>query len=119
MAAMNKAQEFNDGEVRLQLFKGNVIIKGRSSPFSRYNQDIASMDIAGGYDPTGTALCAMQLTLPLEVVEVVLSPMHSCVCCLSSPDPRRSLRCAGFHPLQFASSQGSPISLGPRGSARA
>ncbi|MGK7297253.1 MAG: argininosuccinate synthase [Candidatus Wenzhouxiangella sp. M2_3B_020] len=49
-AAFGKSSELIDGEVRLGLFKGNVIVEGRSSPSSLYDQDLSSMDIAGGYD---------------------------------------------------------------------
>ena len=49
-AAFRKSSELIDGEVRLRLFKGNVIIEGRSSPSALYDQDLSSMDVAGGYD---------------------------------------------------------------------
>jgi len=51
MAAMEKAQEHTTGSVDLQLLKGNVIKRGRSSPMSLYNQDLVSMDIEGGFNP--------------------------------------------------------------------
>ncbi len=38
------------GDVRLQLFKGNVIIKGRRSPFSKYNLSLVSFDEKGDYN---------------------------------------------------------------------
>jgi len=49
-AFMDKAQEHVSGKVYLKLYKGNVIIKGRESEESLYDQGIASMDIHGGYD---------------------------------------------------------------------
>ncbi|MBS3743281.1 MAG: argininosuccinate synthase [Wenzhouxiangellaceae bacterium] len=49
-AAFRKSSELIDGNIRLSLFKGNVIVEGRSSPSSLYDQDLSSMDIAGGYD---------------------------------------------------------------------
>ncbi len=52
MAAINKSQELIDGIVYLSLYKGNVTILGRESPSSLYNQELSSMDIAGGYDQT-------------------------------------------------------------------
>lgn len=51
MAAMDKAQELIDGEVTLQLYKGRALPVGRSSPSSLYNQDLASMEIEGGFNP--------------------------------------------------------------------
>ncbi len=50
MAAIRKSQEVIDGKVYLTLYKGNVIIDGRESPSSLYNQDLSSMDIEGGFD---------------------------------------------------------------------
>jgi len=38
------------GVVELELYKGNVTIRGRSSPKALYNADLASMDIEGGGD---------------------------------------------------------------------
>jgi argininosuccinate synthase len=38
------------GVVSLELYKGNVICRGRTSPFALYNPDLASMDIEGGGD---------------------------------------------------------------------
>mmetsp|Transcript_27658 Transcript_27658/g.33638 ORF Transcript_27658/g.33638 Transcript_27658/m.33638 type:complete len:416 (-) Transcript_27658:112-1359(-) len=37
-----------EGEVTIELYKGNVTILGRKSPKSLYNADLASMDIEGG-----------------------------------------------------------------------
>lgn len=51
MAAMDKAQDLIDGEVKLQLYKGRALPVGRSSPSSLYNKDLASMEIEGGFDP--------------------------------------------------------------------
>lgn len=50
MAAINKSQEMIDGIVYLSLYKGNVIIKGRQSPNSLYEQELSSMDIEGGFN---------------------------------------------------------------------
>ncbi len=49
-AFMNAAQEGIYGTVKLKLLKGNVIIQGRESKNSLYNQGVASMDKAGGYN---------------------------------------------------------------------
>ncbi|HSL61913.1 MAG TPA: argininosuccinate synthase [Desulfotignum sp.] len=50
MAAIDKSQELIDGEVTLKLFKGTAFPVARTSPSSLYNQDLSSMDIAGGYN---------------------------------------------------------------------
>ncbi|MEM9303041.1 MAG: argininosuccinate synthase [Pseudomonadota bacterium] len=49
-AAFRQSSALIDGEVRLGLFKGNAIVEGRTSPSSLYDQDLSSMDVAGGYD---------------------------------------------------------------------
>lgn len=50
MASLNKSQELIDGTVFMTLYKGNVIIDGRQSPSSLYNQNLSSMDIEGGFN---------------------------------------------------------------------
>jgi len=50
-AAIDKSQEFVGGSVRLKLYKGNVIVIGRSSPYSLYSQDLVTFeDDQGAYD---------------------------------------------------------------------
>jgi len=49
-AAFRQSERLISGEVRLRLVKGNVIIRGRSSTSSLYDQELSSMDVAGGYD---------------------------------------------------------------------
>jgi argininosuccinate synthase len=39
-----------EGLVEIELYKGNCMIRGRQSPKSLYNADLASMDIEGGGD---------------------------------------------------------------------
>jgi argininosuccinate synthase len=41
-AFMRQASEYVTGSIRLVLYKGNVIVAGRKSPYSLYMQDIAS-----------------------------------------------------------------------------
>jgi argininosuccinate synthase len=50
MGAIDKASDIIDGTVRLKLYKGNVLPIGRRSPSSLYDQELSSMDIAGGFD---------------------------------------------------------------------
>ena len=38
------------GDIKLKLIKGNVIIVGRRSPFSKYNHSLVSFDEVGDYD---------------------------------------------------------------------
>jgi argininosuccinate synthase len=48
--SLTYAQRDVEGAVELELYKGNVTIKGRSSPKALYNADLASMDQEGGGD---------------------------------------------------------------------
>jgi argininosuccinate synthase len=50
MAAMNKSQEKVAGKVYLNLYKGNVIVAGRESDYSLYNEALSSMECEGGYN---------------------------------------------------------------------
>ncbi|MBF0246583.1 MAG: argininosuccinate synthase [Alphaproteobacteria bacterium] len=43
-AAIDRANERVTGTVRLKLYKGNVIITGRKSPYSLYREDIATFE---------------------------------------------------------------------------
>ncbi len=50
-ALIDKSQEHVDGEVRLKLYKGNVIVTGRVSPNSLYADQLVTFeDDAGAYD---------------------------------------------------------------------
>jgi len=50
-ALIDKSQEFVAGTVRLKLYKGNVIVNGRSSPYTLYSQDLVTFeDDQGAYD---------------------------------------------------------------------
>ncbi len=50
-ALVDKSQEHVEGEVRLKLYKGNVIVVGRQSPKSLYADKIVTFeDDAGAYD---------------------------------------------------------------------
>lgn len=52
MAAVNQSQKNVEGKVYITLYKGNVVVTGRESEKSLYDDKIASMDIEGGYDQT-------------------------------------------------------------------
>ncbi|KAJ3112270.1 argininosuccinate synthetase [Phlyctochytrium bullatum] len=52
MAAVKESQLGVSGVVNLKLYKGNVIVEGRQSQFSLYDDKIASMDVAGGFNPS-------------------------------------------------------------------
>ncbi|MFH2027609.1 MAG: argininosuccinate synthase [Nanoarchaeota archaeon] len=50
MAINDKCQENVDGKVHMKLYKGNIMVQGRESPNSLYDEKVASMDVEGGYD---------------------------------------------------------------------
>jgi argininosuccinate synthase len=43
-AAIDRSQELVSGEVRLKLYKGNVAVVGRESPYSLYDQDLVTFE---------------------------------------------------------------------------
>jgi argininosuccinate synthase len=43
-AAIDASQEFVSGTVKLKLYKGNVAVVGRSSPYSLYDQDLVTFE---------------------------------------------------------------------------
>jgi argininosuccinate synthase len=50
-AAIDKSQEHVEGEVRLKLYKGNVMVTGRRSPKSLYSESLVTFeDDRGAYD---------------------------------------------------------------------
>ena len=47
---INSTQKNVTGDVKLKLLKGNVIVVGRRSPFSKYKMSLVSFDEIGDYD---------------------------------------------------------------------
>ena len=43
-ALIDKSQQFVTGQVRLKLYKGNVRVTGRQSPYSLYDQDLVTFE---------------------------------------------------------------------------
>lgn len=67
MAFIRQAQVPVTGEVRLGLYKGNIIVQGRTSPNSLYDEAIASMDAAGAYNQTDAEGFLRIVGLPARV----------------------------------------------------
>jgi len=55
MAAFNQSQQAIDGKVSVSLYKGNITIIGRESPFSLYDKSLSSMEIEGDFNATDTS----------------------------------------------------------------
>ncbi len=50
--ALAQSQKLITGKVRMELYKGNASPVGRMSPASLYDEELSSMDVAGGFDQT-------------------------------------------------------------------
>ena len=77
MAAMDKAQELIDGEVTLELYKGRALPVGRKSPSSLYNQDLASMEIEGDFDPRHSEGFIRINSIRLKAHRAIMNSRHS------------------------------------------
>ncbi|KAH9172212.1 putative argininosuccinate synthase [Lactarius sanguifluus] len=53
-SAIPASQRTVNGVVRLKLYKGNVVVEGRSSDEGLYDEKQSSMDELGGFEPTDT-----------------------------------------------------------------
>ncbi|KAF9163864.1 argininosuccinate synthetase [Actinomortierella ambigua] len=52
LAAIEASQKTVNGQVRLKLYKGNVVVEGRSSSTEKlYDMEESSMDVQGGFSP--------------------------------------------------------------------
>ena len=49
-AFINKTQETVTGEVKLKLYKGNLVNAGMTSPYSLYSEEYATFGEDGVYD---------------------------------------------------------------------
>ncbi len=67
MALIRQAQQPVNGEVRLNLYKGNVMLDGRASPNSLYDEEVASMESGGGYNQDDAEGFLRLQGLPLRV----------------------------------------------------
>jgi argininosuccinate synthase len=65
-AFMEKACEYVTGSVRLVLYKGNIVVAGRQSPYGLYSQDLASFG-ASSYDHADATGFIKLFGLPVEV----------------------------------------------------
>jgi len=51
-ASLKASQKYVNGEVKLKLYKGNVIVEGRKSDTEKlYDMEESSMDVQGGFSP--------------------------------------------------------------------
>ena len=64
---MDSTQEKVTGDVRLKLYKGNIIDAGVKSPYSLYDEDIATFDEDEVYDQNDSAGFINLFGLPIKV----------------------------------------------------
>ena len=60
-AFVDKTQENVTGDVKLKLYKGNIIPAGTTSPYSLYSEDLATFGEDSVYDqadPAGSFICS-------------------------------------------------------------
>ncbi len=69
-AFLEKVSEFTTGTVRLALYKGNIVIAGRKSPYSLYQKDLASFG-ATSYDHADATGFINLYGLPAMVASLV------------------------------------------------
>jgi argininosuccinate synthase len=67
LAFIHETQKPVTGTVELNLYKGNVLVKSRTSPLSLYDEAIASMEGGGSYDQTDAEGFLRIVGLPLRV----------------------------------------------------
>ena len=71
-AFVDKTQETVTGDVKVKLYKGNIINAGVTSPYSLYNDEIASFgDDGGAYDQTDAGGFINLFGLPMKVKAMV------------------------------------------------
>jgi argininosuccinate synthase len=52
LAFIRQSHRHVTGEIGVKLYKGNIIVDSRQSPFSLYDEGIATMEGGGSYDQT-------------------------------------------------------------------
>ena len=66
-AFVDKTQETVTGEVKLKLYKGNIIGAGMKSPYSLYSEEMATFDADNVYDQYDAEGFINLFGLPLKV----------------------------------------------------
>ena len=67
IAFTKSTQEYMTGEVRMRLYKGNIIKAGTTSPYSLYNESLASFTTGDMYDHHDASGFITLFGLPLKV----------------------------------------------------
>ena len=76
-AFVESTQEYVTGEVKFKLYKGNIIKAGTTSPYSLYNESLASFTTGDLYDHHDADGFINQFGLPLKVRAMKLQEVKS------------------------------------------
>ena len=76
-AFVDKTQEYVTGEVKFKLYKGNIIKAGTTSPYSLYNESLASFTTGDMYDHHDADGFITLFGLPLKVRAMKLAEVES------------------------------------------
>jgi argininosuccinate synthase len=66
-AFVNKTQETVTGDVKLKLYKGNIINAGVTSPYTLYDEEVATFDEDEVYNQADSAGFINLFGLPIKV----------------------------------------------------
>ena len=75
-AFIEKTQEYVTGEVKFKLYKGNIIKAGTTSPYSLYNESLASFTTGDLYDHHDASGFITLFGLPLTVRAMMMSEVE-------------------------------------------
>jgi argininosuccinate synthase len=76
-AFVDSTQEYVTGEVKLKLYKGNIIKAGTSSPYSLYSESLASFTTGDLYDHNDATGFITLFGLPLKVRAMKLAEVEA------------------------------------------
>ena len=76
-AFVASTQEYVTGEVKFKLYKGNIIKAGTTSPYSLYNESLASFTTGDMYDHHDADGFITLFGLPLKVRAMKLAEVES------------------------------------------
>ena len=76
-AFVESTQEYVTGEVKFKLYKGNIIKAGTTSPYSLYNESLASFTTGDLYDHHDADGFTILFGLPLKVRAMKLQEVKS------------------------------------------
>lgn len=76
-AFVDVTQEYVTGEVKMKLYKGNIIKAGSTSPYSLYNESLASFTTGDMYDHNDASGFITLFGLPLQVRAMMLQQLKN------------------------------------------